>query len=88
MVKSATDVLTDKLKVAGDLLADAQRNYEATWDKWQEVLHALNLLADTVASATDSAVTGARAAGLSWAQIALPLGRTKQSVQQRYGGPE
>jgi hypothetical protein len=88
MVKSATDVLGDKIAVAAELVAHAQRDYELTHNAWESVLQDLNLLAQTVASATDSAVKSARASGLSWAEIALPLGRTKQSVQQRYGGPE
>ena len=88
MVKSATDVLTDKLAAAAELVAHAQRDYAETWDKWASVLQDLNLAAQTIASATDSAVRSARASGMSWADIAAPLGRTKQSVQQRYGGPE
>jgi hypothetical protein len=88
MVKSATDVLTDKLQAAAELVASAQADYAQTWDKWASVLQDLNLAGQTIASATDDAVRAARASGMSWAEIGRWLGRTKQSVQQRYGGPE
>lgn len=49
-------------------------------------------LGDMVALSTDldraigQAVTGLRAYGYSWAEIALRLGITRQAAQQRWGG--
>ena len=43
-------------------------------------------LADDVDTAMTEAVTGLRAAGFSWAEIAARLGTTRQAAHQRYGG--
>lgn len=42
-------------------------------------------LRNTVDAAIGAAVRGQRAAGFSWAQIAAPLGMTRQAAQQRWG---
>src|SRR5215470_19743945 len=43
-------------------------------------------LADHLDAAIGDAITGLRAIGYSWADIALRLGVTRQAVQQRWGG--
>jgi hypothetical protein len=43
-------------------------------------------LADHLDIAIGDAITGLRAIGYSWADIALRLGVTRQAVQQRWGG--
>jgi len=48
-------------------------------------LAALLGLAVEIDAATDDAVTGLRAAGYSWAEIADRLGVTRQAAQQRWG---
>jgi hypothetical protein len=47
----------------------------------------LDLLAlhEVLDAAIEDAVRGQRAAGFSWAQIARPLGITRQAAQQRFG---
>ena len=42
-------------------------------------------LADEVDAATQTAVTGLRAFGYSWAEIATRLGTPRQAAQQRWG---
>jgi hypothetical protein len=42
-------------------------------------------LSRTLDAAIGAAVRGQRAAGFSWAQIAAPLGITRQAAQQRWG---
>jgi hypothetical protein len=79
------DILRDKIRAAVDLAQHAERDHDLTKLGWVSVLQDLNLLAQTVASATDSAVRGAREAGLSWAEVAAPLGRTKQAAHERWG---
>ncbi|MFC4050054.1 hypothetical protein ACFOY4_10195 [Actinomadura syzygii] len=51
-----------------------------------EALACLAEVADELATATHDAVTGLRAYGYSWADIARPLGITRQAAQQRWGG--
>ena len=43
-------------------------------------------LADHLDAAIGGAITGLRAIGYSWADLALRLGVTRQAVQQRWGG--
>ena len=43
-------------------------------------------LADQVDTAIRQAITGLRATGYSWADIAARLGVTRQGAQQRWGG--
>ena len=43
-------------------------------------------LADHLDTAIRDAITGLRAIGYSWADLALRLGVTRQAVQQRWGG--
>ena len=50
-----------------------------------EGLHALAALAADIDTALHSAVTGLRAQGYSWADIAARLGVTRQAAQQRWG---
>jgi hypothetical protein len=45
-------------------------------------------LADVVEHATRTAVAGLRACGYSWADIAAPLGITRQAAQQRWATHE
>ena len=45
-------------------------------------------LADHLDAAIGDAITGLRAIGYSWADIALRLGVTRQAVQQRWGGQD
>jgi hypothetical protein len=51
-----------------------------------EGLATLADLADDINTALQEAVTGLRAAGFSWADIATRLGITRQAAQQRWGG--
>ena len=50
-----------------------------------EGLPALNALAADIDTALLHAVTGLRAAGYSWADIAARLGTSRQAAQQRFG---
>jgi len=50
-----------------------------------EALPVLLDLADDIDRAARTAVTGLRACGYSWAEIAARLGTTRQAVQQRWG---
>ena len=50
-----------------------------------EDLAEMMTLRDDLEREIASAVDGLRAKGLSWAEIAAPLGITRQSAQQRYG---
>ena len=51
-----------------------------------EALAAMTVLATDLDQAIKDAVTGLRACGYSWAEIARPLGITRQAAQQRWGG--
>lgn len=51
-----------------------------------EGLTDLSRLATEIDAITADAVTGLRAAGYSWAEIAVRLGTTRQAAHQRYGG--
>jgi hypothetical protein len=51
-----------------------------------EGLATLAGLADDIDTALQEAITGLRAAGFSWADIATRLGITRQAAQQRWGG--
>ena len=50
-----------------------------------EAITTLAALADHLEDATRQAITGLRAVGYSWADIALRLGITRQGAQQRWG---
>lgn len=52
-----------------------------------EGLSTLAALADDIDTALHAAVTGLRAAGFSWAEIATRLGITRQAAHQRFGEP-
>jgi hypothetical protein len=51
-----------------------------------EALIDMAILATEADVALRDAVTGLRAYGYSWADIARPLGITRQAAQQRWGG--
>jgi hypothetical protein len=51
-----------------------------------EALTTMTTLATDVDQAITDAVTGLREYGYSWAEIARPLGVTRQAAQQRWGG--
>jgi hypothetical protein len=51
-----------------------------------EALADLVDLATQIDAAISEAVTGLRACGYSWAEIAARLGITRQAAQQRWGG--
>jgi hypothetical protein len=51
-----------------------------------EALAYLAEIAEELHTVTCHAVTGLRAYGYSWADIARPLGITRQAAQQRWGG--
>ena len=51
-----------------------------------EGLPTLAGLADDINDALQDAITGLRAAGFSWADIATRLGVSRQAAQQRWGG--
>ena len=51
-----------------------------------EAITDLASLADQVDTAIREAITGLRATGYSWADIAARLGVTRQAAQQRWGG--
>lgn len=51
-----------------------------------EGLADLSRLAAEIDTAVGDAVTGLRAAGFSWADIAARLGTSRQAAHQRYGG--
>ena len=50
-----------------------------------EAITTMAHLADHLEDATRQAITGLRAFGYSWADIALRLGITRQGAQQRWG---
>ncbi|SRR6266567_583599 len=50
-----------------------------------EAITAMTALADHLEDATRQAITGLRAFGYSWADIAMRLGITRQGAQQRWG---
>jgi DNA-directed RNA polymerase specialized sigma24 family protein len=50
-----------------------------------EAITTMARLADDLEDATRQAITGLRAFGYSWADIALRLGITRQGAQQRWG---
>ena len=50
-----------------------------------EAITTMANLADHLEDATRQAITGLRAIGYSWADIALRLGITRQGAQQRWG---
>jgi hypothetical protein len=51
-----------------------------------EALTAMATLSNDLDQAINQAVTGLREYGYSWADIARPLGVTRQAAQQRFGG--
>ena len=51
-----------------------------------EAIGAMAALADDLDHAIRQAITGLRACGYSWAEIAARLGITRQGAQQRWGG--
>lgn len=52
-----------------------------------EGLIELSALERELAQALHTAITGLRAVGYSWADVALRLGITRQAAQQRWGQP-
>jgi hypothetical protein len=50
-----------------------------------EAITTMTALADELEEATRQAITGLRASGYSWADVALRLGITRQGAQQRWG---
>jgi len=52
-----------------------------------EALAELTAIADEIGTAIQDAITGLRATGYSWADIALRLNVTRQAAQQRWGSP-
>ncbi len=50
-----------------------------------EAITAMAALAGDLEDATRQAITGLRASGYSWADIAMRLGITRQGAQQRWG---
>ena len=52
-----------------------------------EALAAMTVLATDLDQAINDAVSGLRECGYSWAEIARPLGITRQAAQQRWGDP-
>jgi hypothetical protein len=52
-----------------------------------EAVADMTAIADEIDSAIQDAITGLRAAGYSWADIALRLNITRQAAQQRWGSP-
>jgi hypothetical protein len=51
-----------------------------------DAINEMATLADHLDAAISDAITGLRAIGYSWADVALRLGVTRQAVQQRWGG--
>jgi hypothetical protein len=51
-----------------------------------EAITTMAHLADDLDDAIRQAITGLRAYGYSWADVALRLGITRQGAQQRWGG--
>ncbi|MCO5992669.1 hypothetical protein [Actinoallomurus rhizosphaericola] len=51
-----------------------------------EALADMTALASDLDTAITQAVTGLRTFGYSWAEIARPLGISRQAAQQRWGG--
>jgi hypothetical protein len=51
-----------------------------------EALTDLAILSTEIDTAFKNAITGLRQQGHSWADIARPLGITRQAAQQRWGG--
>lgn len=83
--KRTLDLLADKLDTAAVLIRHAEQDSASDFADWTQVLRDLYMLASTVSSATDTAVSAARAAGLSWGDVAQPLAITRQGAQQRWG---
>jgi hypothetical protein len=52
-----------------------------------EAIAAMTALAAQLDTAITDAITSLRAFGYSWADIARPLGVTRQAAQQRWGTP-
>ena len=50
-----------------------------------EAITTMAALADELEEATRQAITGLRAFGYSWADVAMRLGITRQGAQQRWG---
>ena len=52
-----------------------------------EAVADMTAIADEIGTAIQDAITGLRATGYSWADIALRLNITRQAAQQRWGSP-
>jgi len=52
-----------------------------------EAVADMTAIADEIGTAIHDAITGLRATGYSWADIALRLNVTRQAAQQRWGSP-
>lgn len=81
------ELLADKLAAAVELATIAERDASSELADWTEVLDELYALAQTIESATETAVRAARQDGLTWDQIGRYLRVSRQAVHQRYGGP-
>jgi hypothetical protein len=85
-VNPQLDVLADKIAAAATLVEFLQGEVDAvSATGWATMLGDLRRLSSTVSSATETAVTAARAGGYSWQDIGEALNMTKQGAQQRYG---
>src|SRR5690242_1512627 len=86
MTQRLIEILSDKVKTAGTLVECAEIDLEQPGGPdCEQLLRDLYMLSETVASATRTAVSVARDAGMSWNEIGHQLGGiTKQGVQQRY----
>lgn len=83
MTKKTDRLLRDKIRTARDLLTQAETGIDL--GDLVQVLGDLRRAAETVESATRTAVERSREAGASWAEVAEPLGTSRQAAQQRYG---
>ena len=83
------EAITDMTRLATDLEDAARRVLRAyarrVADGDVEALTLMTDLADEIDTAISQAVTGLRAFGYSWADIAMRLGITRQGAQQRWG---
>ena len=87
MAITETDKLGPALAAIKSLAWAAEQDYAGAREHWYEVLANLHAVQVQLDRAVDAAVRGARESGTSWAMIGQGLGRTKQAVQARYGGP-
>ncbi len=79
-----TDLLTDKITTAVLNARYAEQADQA--GDVPDTLRCLALLAETVESATRTAVQQARETGASWSEVGAALGVSKQAAHARFGG--